>query len=106
MPQPPQLTREQRIEHLAIACAARKRRVHIKQQLTEGYLTLFDVIQIGKKDETIGRLKPVDVLKCIPGIGTTTAQRIVKEAGIAPTRRIRGLGRFQIASLIDATRFY
>lgn len=106
MPTPPPLSREERLENLRIACAARKKRLDIKKKLADGYITLFEVIELGKKDDAIGRMSPLDLLKCIPGIGRTTAERIIREANIAPTRRIKGLGKYQIAILVDATRYY
>lgn len=106
MPIPPPLSREQRIENLKKACAARTKRSFIKKQLADGNVTVFQVIQAGKYDDVVGRLKPIDLLLSIPGLGRTKANKIIEEVGIAPSRRIRGLGKMQTAKLIDAVKFY
>lgn len=106
MPIPPQLTREQRKENLKLACAARTKRCFIKKQLSDGHITFFQVIQAGSYDDVIGRLKPLELLTAIPGVGRGKAQKIIDSIGISSHTRIRGLGKNQIAKLVDAVNFY
>ncbi len=39
------------------------------------------------------------LLECVPGIGTIRAERIMADVGIAPSRRIQGLGERQRSEL-------
>jgi ribosomal protein S13 len=44
-------------------------------------------------------MKVAAVLEAMPGVGKIRAQRLMDKLGIAPTRRLRGLGANQRAAL-------
>ncbi|MCL2594820.1 MAG: 30S ribosomal protein S13 [Promicromonosporaceae bacterium] len=96
----PPLTPEQRAAALEKAAEARRVRAEIKDQLKHGKLSIADVIEKGKIDDTVGKLKVVALLEAMPGVGKVKAQAIMLEVGIAETRRVRGLGQHQAAGLI------
>jgi hypothetical protein len=83
------------------ATAARAARASVKARLKSGETSVADVIDDGHRDEAIGRLKVLELLKALPGVGDVRAAGIMAEVGIAPTRRIRGLGVHQRKALIE-----
>ncbi|GAB3522386.1 integration host factor, actinobacterial type [Arthrobacter monumenti] len=82
------------------ATAARAARATVKAELKSGETTVADVIARSAENEAIGRLKVSDLLESLPGVGKVRATAIMEEVGIAPTRRVRGLGVHQRAALI------
>ena len=101
MPLPPQLTEEQRKAALEKAAAARRARAEIKEKLKMGSLTLKELLAQSAGDETIGKIKIVAVLESLPGVGKMKARRTMEEIGISESRRVRGLGDQQRASLLQ-----
>ena len=97
MATPPQLTPEQRTAALAKAAEARAARAEIKARLKMGSLSLRDALD--SKDSNIGKLKVVSMLESLPGVGKVRAKQIMERLGISESRRVRGLGSNQIASL-------
>ncbi len=97
----PPLTPEQRAAALQKAAAARQARAEVKSRLKYSQGSLSEVIEQGRHDDTIGKLKVVALLESMPGIGKVKARSIMSEIGISPTRRIRGLGPHQVAALIE-----
>ena len=57
MPQPPQLTPEQREAALAKAAEARRARAELKEKLKMGSLTLTDLLDQADGNDTIGKMK-------------------------------------------------
>ena len=102
MPQPPQLTPEQREAALAKAAEARRARAELKEKLKMGSLTLTDLLDQADGNDTIGKMKVLAVLESLPGVGKVRARRAMEEIGIADSRRVRGLGDQQRKSLLDA----
>lgn len=100
----PPLSNEERAEALKRAVAARNVRSEIKQRLKSGGIAVADVLAAAEADPAIGRMKVTDLLEALPGIGKVRATVIMSELGIAPTRRVRGLGVHQRRSLSDFTR--
>lgn len=98
MPLPP-LTPEQRAAALEKAAAARKARAELRDQLKHEGASLTDVLDLGEKDDVIGKMRVSAVLESMPGVGKVRAQRIMEKLGISPTRRVRGLGAHQRAAL-------
>lgn len=82
------------------ATAARARRAAVKEKLKTGETTVAEVIADSSTDEAIGRLKVSDLLESLPGVGKVRAGTIMADVGIAPTRRIRGLGVHQRQALV------
>jgi hypothetical protein len=104
MPQPPQLTPEQREAALAKAAAARKARAELKERLKMGSLSLSEVIGQADGDAVIGKTKVLAVIESLPGVGKVKARRTMEEIGIAETRTLKGLGAQQRKALLDAFR--
>jgi signal recognition particle GTPase len=102
MPQPPQLTPEQREAALAKAAEARRARAELKEKLKMGSLSLSDLLDQADGNDTVGKMKVLAVLESLPGVGKVRARRAMEEIGIADTRRVKGLGDQQRKSLLDA----
>lgn len=96
----PPLSDEQRQQARHAATEARRRRAAIKQGLRTGELTLAEVLTTAESDDVIAHAKVVDVLKALPRVGSVRAERVMERLDIAPNRRLRGLGRHQVAALV------
>lgn len=97
----PLLTPEQREAALAKAAAARQVRAEVKNRLKHSGATLSEVIAEARANETVAKLKVVDLLRSMPGVGAVKAREIMDRVGIADSRRLRGLGSNQIKALLD-----
>jgi transposase len=95
------LTAQERTAALLKAAAARSARADIKSQLKTGKTTVADVLLAGDGDDAIGRLKVTELLEALPGVGRVRAAAIMSTVGIAPTRRLRGLGIHQRRALVE-----
>lgn len=98
---PPELSEEQRREALEKAAHARRVRAEVKQLLKMGSLTFTELLDRAEEDELIAGIKVGSVLESIPGTGKVKAKRIMEQHGIAPNRRIRGLGVRQREALLE-----
>ncbi|WP_456698436.1 integration host factor, actinobacterial type [Aeromicrobium sp. P5_D10] len=96
----PALTPEQRKAALEKAALARQLRAEVKNRLKSSTASLTEVIAESKANEVIAKLKVVDLLQAMPGVGKVRAQEIMQRIGIADSRRLRGLGANQISALI------
>lgn len=96
----PKLTPEQRQAALDKAAQARRLRAEVKNRLKNSGASLAEVIQESKANEVIAKLKVVDLLQSMPGVGKVRAQEIMSRIGIAESRRLRGLGTNQIQALL------
>ncbi|NHN55011.1 30S ribosomal protein S13 [Calidifontibacter sp. DB0510] len=97
----PQLTPEQRAEALQKAAAARRERAAVKNRLKNAEGSLREVIDEGRTNEVIGKMKVSALLESLPGVGRVRAKQIMEEIGIAQTRRVRGLGAHQVSALLE-----
>lgn len=97
----PPLTPEQRAAALAKAAVARRERAAAKNRLKYSQGSLADVIQEGRDNEIIGKMKVSALLEAMPGVGKVRARQIMEEVGISESRRVRGLGNNQIAALLQ-----
>ena len=95
----PHLTPEQRQAALEKAAAARRERAELKNRLKHSGGSLRDVLRDGQHNDVIGKMKVLDLLQSLPGLGKVRARQTMDRIGIAPTRRVRGLGVKQIAAL-------
>lgn len=95
---PPELDPEQRRAALDQAAAARRTRAELKARVKAGELPLGAVLS--SDDEAVRSLKVSDLLAALPGIGPVTAARWMERLGIAPSRRVRGLGARQRERLL------
>lgn len=96
----PILTTEQRRAALQKAAAARQLRADVKARLKSSRATLAEVINESRSDEVIAKLRVVDLLQAMPGVGKVRAPEIMQRIGIAESRRLRGLGGNQVAALL------
>lgn len=97
----PHLTPDQRAAALEKAAVARQVRAELKQQLKTGELKLSDALKRGDEDEIIGKLKVTALLGSLPGVGVAKTEATMSRIGIAPSRRIAGLGPHQRQALIE-----
>jgi transposase len=95
----PPLTPEQRRAALDKAAASRRERAQVKDQLKHSTTSLRSVLADGKANEVIGKMKVVDLLTSMPGLGKVRAKALMERIGISENRRVRGLGTNQIAAL-------
>lgn len=102
MPQPPQLTPEQREAALAKAADARRSRAELKEKLKMGSLSLSAVLDQADTDRIVGKTKVLAVIESLPGVGKVKARRTMDEIGIAESRTLKGLGAQQRKALLDA----
>jgi hypothetical protein len=94
------LTPEQRKAALEKAAAARQLRAEVKNRLKHSRASLTEVLQESKANEIIAKLRVIDLLQSMPGVGKVRAQEIMQRVGIAGNRRLRGLGANQITDLL------
>jgi len=94
---PPHLTLEQRRAALEKAKLSRKERAEVKEKIALGEINIFDAINDPR--ESIRRMKVIELLSAIPGVGKARATLIMERRNIAPTRRIAGLGQLQLKAL-------
>lgn len=97
----PPLTPEQRAAALEKAAAARQARAEVKNRLKYSQGSLAEVIELGRTDDVIGKLKVSALLESLPGVGKIKARAIMAEIGISETRRLRGLGPHQTRALVE-----
>lgn len=97
----PPLSEMQREQARTAATEARRRRAEIKLRLRTGSISLSDVLRLALSDEVIAHAKVVDILKSLPRVGIVRATRVMERLQIATNRRLRGLGKHQVAGLIS-----
>ena len=95
----PQLTPEQRQANLEKAAASRRERAEVKNRLKNSGASIVDVLEQGQQNEVVGKMKVVDLLQAMPGLGKVRARNLMERLGISESRRVRGLGANQIAAL-------
>ncbi|NUP75024.1 MAG: DNA-binding protein [Sinomonas sp.] len=95
------LTSEERSRAVSKATAARARRAEVKAALKAGVLGLEELFDRAEQDEALARLKVTEMLESFHGIGPVRSLAILEQLGIAPSRRLRGLGVHQRRALID-----
>jgi guanylate kinase len=94
---PPRLSSRARRKAGEKAVLARQDRAKVKEQVASGELFFFDLFKDERK--SIARMKLVDLLQSVPGIGQARAQIIFERTKISPSRRIGGVGHRQIELL-------
>ncbi|HSO17538.1 MAG TPA: integration host factor, actinobacterial type [Arthrobacter sp.] len=95
------LTPQERADALSKAAAARTTRATAKDRLKSGKLTIAELLSAGESDDAIARMRIVELLEALPGIGRVRAAAIMDQLGIAASRRVRGLGIHQRQALVD-----
>lgn len=95
----PPLTPEQRQAALAKAAASRRERAEVKNRLKNSGGSVIEVLREGQTNEVIAKMRVVDLLCAMPGLGKVRARQLMERLGIAESRRVRGLGTKQVAAL-------
>ena len=95
----PTLSPEQLPAAREAATRARRVRAEFKARVRAGDLSLSEALDEAAEDDVLAHVKVVDLLKALPRVGEKRAAEIMERLDIAPNRRIRGLGRHQIAGL-------
>ena len=95
----PTLSPEQLSAAREAATRARRVRAEFKARVRAGDLSLSEALDAAAEDDVLAHVKVVDLLKALPRVGEKRAAEIMERLDIAPNRRIRGLGRHQIAGL-------
>lgn len=101
---PPNLTSDERAAALRKATAVRMARREFKDAVAKGAFTLAGAIEAAKADGGLTGIRVHDLLQCLPGVGPKRASATMEAAGIAPSRRVRGLGQHQVDALIRLAR--
>jgi len=95
----PQLTPEQRSAALDKAAASRRARAEVKNRIKHSGVSIIEVLREGETNEVIGKMRVLDLLQSLPGLGKVRARQVMDRLGIAESRRVRGLGSKQLAAL-------
>ncbi|MCD0486215.1 integration host factor, actinobacterial type [Streptacidiphilus sp. ASG 303] len=100
----PALSTEQRSAALAKALEARRARSALLRKVAEdGADGLRHVLSRSDAGDHVAQRIPVlRLLQALPRIGSVRSEQLMKELGIADTRRVRGLGARQRAELLAA----
>lgn len=93
----PVLTDEQRRKNLEKAAAVRKERKVLLDLVRDGSVTF----EQASADPRYWRIPVVRLLIAVPGVGKAKATQLMAQAGIAPNRRVKGLGCRQRDYIID-----
>jgi hypothetical protein len=96
----PVLTSDQRRAASAKAVAARRTRAEVSTALKRGEVALADVLERAETDEALAGMRVVTLLGSLPRYGPTRAADALDRLRIAPSRRLRGMGRSQRAALL------
>lgn len=100
MPTPPQLSPEQRAAALAKSTRARQVRAQVKAKVKNGDLDIAAVFSLAQSDESISKMRVIELLESITGLGKVRAQALMERLTISPTRRVGGLGALQRSALL------
>ena len=95
----PTLTDEQRTAALEKAAEARKVRAEFKKQVSSRELPAVKALNKALSDDVLGKLKVEQFFRALPTIGAAKAKALLTQLDIAETRRLRGLGKTQLAEV-------
>ena len=96
----PELGDDARRAALAKAKQARRDRAALKAAMKAGEVSLDEVLDASDRNETVARMRALEVIEALPGVGPATAERLMDEVGIAASRRLKGLGSRQRDALL------
>ncbi|GAA2034371.1 integration host factor, actinobacterial type [Yaniella flava] len=84
------------------ALDARTARAKVKTEFSDGTISLSQVFERADSDEAVARMRTIDLLTSLKGIGEIRAQTIMEQCDISANRRLRGLGHRQRTALREA----
>ena len=93
----PMPTEEQRRAALVLSARTRAERAELKRDMKAGKVTLAEALD----DPRAQRIPIRQLLMSLPGIGSVKADLIMRVPGIAPSRRVKGVGIRQRQRLIE-----
>ena len=96
----PKMTAEQQQVALAAAKSSRARQKDVKEQVKAGKLTFAQVLELAKEERPVARIKVLQALTAINGIGKAGALKLMSECSIDENKRIGALGTKQAAKLV------
>ena len=96
---PPQLTPEERSRALAKAKQSRQVRAAVKSRVKSGDISISDVITLAQSEEAVAKMRVLELVESMSGVGKIRAKTILERLDISLTRRIQGLGRHQLQAL-------
>lgn len=99
MVNPPKLSPEQRQAALLSAKLARQRRAKLKDDVRSSKINFLDAIEIAKSDHALSKMRIIELLESVPGLGKVRAAALIEKLEISPTRRVQGLGILQLQKL-------
>ncbi len=95
--QPPKISNRFRRRAGQKAVIARQERAKTKELIATGKIFFFDLFSDERK--SISRMRLIDLLQSVPGVGKIRADQILERTKISPSRRIGGVGPRQIELL-------
>lgn len=95
--QPPKVSKRFRRKAGQKAVVARQERAKTKELVSAGQIFFFDLFS--DKRKSISRMRLIDLLQSVPGVGKIRAEQILERTKISPSRRIGGVGPRQIELL-------
>lgn len=93
----PYLSREERLENIVKANEARRRTADAKRRMKAGELPIGEALE----NPDLQRVRVLDFIGSMPGIGPFRARQIAERLGISEKRRVKGIGCRQRKALIE-----
>jgi len=97
MNQLPELTHDERMVALEKAKAQREYVYSVKKAIKSGEMKFSQAVG----DPKVQRTRVVRLIESCPGYGKVKSGRLMDEIGISRNRRVGGLGKNQMKSLVD-----
>lgn len=95
----PQRSVDQRMEALARGNEVRVHRSRLKARLKTGEAS-FQPLLLGHDDPLLDTMKVQELLLAVPGVGPTKVRRVLKGAGVSPSKSLAGLTNHQRLRLL------
>ncbi|MFE5947970.1 integration host factor, actinobacterial type [Streptomyces sp. NPDC056480] len=94
----PLLTSSDRSDASQRAVALRRERARLLNDLSQSRISLAEMLE--RKDDVVGRIRARRLLEALPGIGPARSLQLIRQAGIAESRRVAGIGPRQKERLL------
>ncbi|WP_181019917.1 integration host factor, actinobacterial type [Nonomuraea typhae] len=96
------MTPEQRALAVVKAAETRKARSELLAGVRAGTVTVAEVFARAEEETVVQRMRVVQVLRAVPGLGPATVAAVMATCGVEVKRRIGGLGEAQCERLLTA----